>query len=202
MNRRTKRKLQRIIWTAWEYLKLAAVVMFAMAAGAACYHQYLVQHRLPVEQRWEPEIRVETLQMLQKVSAEAPERIPQSRKTAQIYLCQGSRTKRQQAYPHDSEQRRDGCPLSASEVLATRRYSCGSMDNRAKLPKAGSIFHQVCIEDRGNRGKADREKVVPVKKSQKAVCPERGNQIKPVSGAGGRERRVHAGEGQRIFGSF
>ena len=25
MNRRTKRKLQRIIWTAWEYLKLAAV---------------------------------------------------------------------------------------------------------------------------------------------------------------------------------
>ena len=102
----------------------------------------------------------------------------------------------------DSEQIRDGCPLSASEVLATRRYSCGSMDNRAKLPKAGSIFHQVCIEDRGNRGKADREKVVPVKKSQKAVCPERGNQIKPVSGAGGRERRVHAGEGQRTFGSF
>lgn len=71
MNRRTKRKLRRIIWTAWEYLKLAAVVMFAMAAGAACYHQYLVQHRLPVEQRWEPEIRVETLQMLQTVSTEA-----------------------------------------------------------------------------------------------------------------------------------
>lgn len=62
MNRRTKRKLRRLIWTAWEYLKLAAVVMFAMAAGAACYHQHLVQHRLQVEQRWEPEIRVETLQ--------------------------------------------------------------------------------------------------------------------------------------------
>lgn len=71
MSRRTKRKLRRLIWTAWEYLKLAAVVMFAMAAGAACYHQYLVQHRLPVEQRWEPEIRVETLQMLQTVSMEA-----------------------------------------------------------------------------------------------------------------------------------
>ena len=72
MNRRTKRKLRRLIWTAWEYLKLAAVVMFAMAAVAACYHQYLAQQRLPVEQRWEPEIRVETLQMFQKVSTEAP----------------------------------------------------------------------------------------------------------------------------------
>lgn len=73
MNRRKKRKLRRLIWTAWEYLKLAAVLLFTMAAGAACYHQYLVQRRLPAEQRWEPETKVETMQLIEKVSEEAPE---------------------------------------------------------------------------------------------------------------------------------
>jgi N-acetylmuramoyl-L-alanine amidase len=30
----------------WEWVKVVAVVLFAMAAGAACYHQYLAQHHM------------------------------------------------------------------------------------------------------------------------------------------------------------
>lgn len=40
MDRRTRRKLRRI----WEYIKVFSVTLFAMAAGAASYHQYLVQN--------------------------------------------------------------------------------------------------------------------------------------------------------------
>jgi len=40
MDRRTRRRL----WRIWEYIKVFSVTMFAMAAGAACYHQYLVQN--------------------------------------------------------------------------------------------------------------------------------------------------------------
>jgi cell wall hydrolase len=76
MNRRRRRKLRRILWTAWQYVKLVAVLLFAMAAGAACYHQYLVQHRqIPIERKWEQEIRLEMVQMSREVAAEAPEPI-------------------------------------------------------------------------------------------------------------------------------
>ena len=46
MNRRTKRKIRRFLWMTWEWVKVVAVVLFAMAGGAACYHQYLAQHHM------------------------------------------------------------------------------------------------------------------------------------------------------------
>lgn len=41
MNRRTKRRIRR----AWEYAKLFGVMIFAIVASTAIYHQYIMQHR-------------------------------------------------------------------------------------------------------------------------------------------------------------
>lgn len=40
------KRAERAFWTAWEYIKLIGVLAFAMAAGAATYHQYLVQRHM------------------------------------------------------------------------------------------------------------------------------------------------------------
>lgn len=40
------KRTERAIWTAWEYIKLIGVLAFAMAAGAATYHQYLIQRHM------------------------------------------------------------------------------------------------------------------------------------------------------------
>lgn len=37
------KRMQRRIWRLWSYLEAAAVIFFCMAAGAAVYHQHIVQ---------------------------------------------------------------------------------------------------------------------------------------------------------------
>lgn len=58
LTRNQKRKLRSIIITmanVWEYIKIIAVVVFAMLTGAACYHQYLMAHKEPAGEPYRPE---------------------------------------------------------------------------------------------------------------------------------------------------
>lgn len=64
MDRRTRRKL----WRIWEYIKVFSVTLFAMAAGAASYHQYLAQNRMLRERQ-----QARQVEMMQEVRQEAPE---------------------------------------------------------------------------------------------------------------------------------
>lgn len=42
--RMRKEKIEETLFTIWYYIRLIFVLMFAMAAGAACYHQYIMLH--------------------------------------------------------------------------------------------------------------------------------------------------------------
>lgn len=60
-------RIEEIIDTVWYYMKLIFALLFAMAAGAACYHQYLMQYPEELKGQTETYHYIETYQTHEEV---------------------------------------------------------------------------------------------------------------------------------------